>query len=1049
MTLTAVVDFTDHSVLFREIHALVAGDLYNPLVLDFSRLPKATVDAINTSNLTLVLKRSQTGATVASVPQFSLVPNHWALRSASLALTTQAVKDWFSALAQSGDVTVDTNGWLEVTDGTTTFVACPVPVVLRDITVRGDISGYYTAAQVDALLADKQDDLTFDNSPSAGSTNPVTSGGILIALNGKADAAATTAAIALKANSADVTTALAGKIGSAELASALASYATTANVNAALALKADSATVNSALALKVSSSDLTAALSSYATTASVTASIASATANLATTSALNAAVSGLATTAALTSGLASKADAATMTSALALKADASAIANMVTSTSLATTLTGYATTASVTTALAPYATTASVTSALALKADASDLALKANQATTYTKTEVDALLAASSGNIEFLSDAGVAVAVGSTSYGTVRLVRGTSSGHELVVFEGAAGTPFAGTHFLSASGSWTSTLSSGGTVTLAPATDTFSFTSSGTTVTVAVELPDSLGTAISRVGDVSPVSGHNDRIVSSGGVYSFVNTALAPYATTASVTSALALKADAAAMTSALALKANQATTYTKTEVDALVAGGGGGTGGQPDVRFLDPTGTALVSGTTELARLRSVSRSGTSVSRIVITGTAVPYAGTHVLTSDNSWTSSTAGGGTVTFDVINSKFSFTYDGTTTQVQITLPTTLGAPLSQLADVTPTDGNDDRAVSSGGTYDFVAAQVATRVSTTLHNEDLVATRLLTAQNATSAAAATRGTTNNLNLLLAFESGVYTKAQTDLLLAGKLTAFTVTSPLQLVNNVLSFQSGSFQSPLLVGGTMVTAVDTTATASSNNLITSGAVASAVAGVSVPVTGVQLNGTDLVPASGKVNVQAVSGVTVNGTAATVTNGVAAVSAVTGVTVNGTAATVTNGVAAVTALTGVTVNGTPATVTNGVAAIATTSGGDWDMASLSSSDTIIKLNAVNVIDAMQMGSPYLTIPIHPTGSGTKSRTFAMCLKNFNAAGSQIMQIHDSYTYVEAVSTTHNTWTEDSMSGFVNSKIATVESDFLVVRFYEVTPGVFATMDIF
>lgn len=523
MTLTAVVDFTDHSVLFREIHALVAGDLYNPLVLDFSRLPKATVDAMKTSNLTLVLKRSQTGATVASVPQFSFVPNHWALRSASLSLTTRAVKDWFTELSkQTGDVTVDTSGWLEVTDGATTFVACPVPVVLRDITVRGDVSGYYTAAQVDELLAGKQDDLTFDSSPLLGSPNPVTSNGIMVALNNKADADVTAAALSLKADASDV--------------------------NAALTAKADASDVNAALALK---------------------------------------------------------------------ADASAIEGLVTSASLATTLSAYAT----------------------------------------------------------------------------------------------------------------------------------------------------------------------------------------------------------------------AATTYTKEEVDSLVAGKGGSSGGQPDVRFLDPEGTALMSGTTELGRIRAVSRTGNAVSKIVVTGTAATYAGTHVLTESNSWSSTSAGGGTVRYVPAVSKFVFSYDGTDTEVQVTLPSSLGAPLSQVADVTPTDGNDDRAVSSGGTYDFVTSQVATRVSTTLHNEDLMATRLITAQNATSAAAAARGTANNLNLLLAFESGIYTKEQVDLLLAGKAPAFTALAPLQYSNGVLSISTSGLQTEILVGGQPVsTTVDTAVTQGSQNLVTSGAVHTAI---------------------------------------------------------------------------------------------------------------------------------------------------------------------------------------------------------------------------
>ena len=42
----------------------------------------------------------------------------------------------------------------------------------------GAVEGYYTKDQTDVLLAGKQDTLTFDSTPTANSTNPVTSGGI-------------------------------------------------------------------------------------------------------------------------------------------------------------------------------------------------------------------------------------------------------------------------------------------------------------------------------------------------------------------------------------------------------------------------------------------------------------------------------------------------------------------------------------------------------------------------------------------------------------------------------------------------------------------------------------------------------------------------------------------------------------------------------------------------------------------------------------------------------------------------------------------------------
>jgi hypothetical protein len=45
-----------------------------------------------------------------------------------------------------------------------------------------DLSDYYTKTQVDTALAAKQNTLTFDNTPTENSTNPVTSGGIYTAL---------------------------------------------------------------------------------------------------------------------------------------------------------------------------------------------------------------------------------------------------------------------------------------------------------------------------------------------------------------------------------------------------------------------------------------------------------------------------------------------------------------------------------------------------------------------------------------------------------------------------------------------------------------------------------------------------------------------------------------------------------------------------------------------------------------------------------------------------------------------------------------------------
>lgn len=46
------------------------------------------------------------------------------------------------------------------------------------VNLKANLSNYYTKEQTDQLLGTKQDTLTFDDTPTQGSTNPVTSAGI-------------------------------------------------------------------------------------------------------------------------------------------------------------------------------------------------------------------------------------------------------------------------------------------------------------------------------------------------------------------------------------------------------------------------------------------------------------------------------------------------------------------------------------------------------------------------------------------------------------------------------------------------------------------------------------------------------------------------------------------------------------------------------------------------------------------------------------------------------------------------------------------------------
>ena len=174
---------------------------------------------------------------------------------------------------------------------------------------------------------------------------------------------------------------------------------------------------------------------------------------------------------------------------------------------------------------------------------------------------------------------------------------------------------------------------------------------------------------------------------------------------------------------------------------------------------------------------------------RIVVEGTTEPYAGTHVLNADNSWSSLSTGGGTVLFIPITSSFRFSYDGTSTDIPCTLPQVLGAPMSDLADVAPTAGNYDRAVSSGGVYDRVEDRIATRVTNELHLEDLNETRLITAQNATSCAGAVQAVTEITATLLELEQTFAKKTIIEAALALKAGTFYAKSPLILSGGELS--------------------------------------------------------------------------------------------------------------------------------------------------------------------------------------------------------------------------------------------------------------------
>ena len=664
MTLTLKIDGAGRGATLKELHALAVGDLYNPLVLDFSSLGAEGAWQVDFATLSLRLMRGAAGAVVASVPMFSRVSGHWAEARAVLLLSNDQLDGWFAEAASGGDDAVRAVAWLEVSDASRTYAACDVPILLRRSSARGegDLAGYYTASQVDALLALKQQALTFDPSPVSGSSNPVASGGIFEALAAKADLAAVNGALALKADASSVEAALASKADADAVVGALGLKADAADVAEALASKADAEAVSAALASMVTLSALDNALRGYTDT-----------------EALNRILGGYATTAALESALESVPDLSDVNAALGGKADKSyvdtALVGKADKSYVDTALSGKAGQSEVTEALAGKVGTSELETALAEKADKSEmtdaLAGKADQSAV---TEALALKA----------DAGSVNAA------------------------------------------------------LERKADTETVNSQISSMVTREELERALS-GIPGSGDVS--------------------SALALKADKADVDTALALKADASSLSSlsaAVSGKAEASETYTKTQVDSLLAdlSGSGPSGGQPSIFFISDSDVIPVqSGGDTLVNVVGAVFDGPSLSRLALVGVDPRWSGAVELNADNGFESTFAGGGTASYDVDGGILTLAYGGVTITASVTIPSGgVGTPASPLADVSPTSGHADRFVSSGG----VAEALGGKVSTDLHAEDLYATRLIAAQNATSAARASNAAAHNLRLILDLEA-----------------------------------------------------------------------------------------------------------------------------------------------------------------------------------------------------------------------------------------------------------------------------------------------------
>ena len=221
--------------------------------------------------------------------------------------------------------------------------------------------------------------------------------------------------------------------------------------------------------------------------------------------------------------------------------------------------------------------------------------------------------------------------------------------------------------------------------------------------------------------------------------------------------------------------------------------------------------------------------------------GFADGFAGSYVFSDAAGWTWPVAGGsGSIAFSQSTGAITLTdkVDGvmrtsTTQPAYADGATTTSEKVATFADEVPTTDHGDRLVSSGGVRGSL---------------DVV--HRMCAQNAAAVAKVAGGVASNTELVTALSERTYTKAECDAALQAKQDCI---------------QSAD--------GTPVGSVaDTSVAAGGFRLVTSGAVAAAIAdavgSVSVPVTSVKVNGTALTPEEGAVDVSVpVTSVKVNGT--------------------------------------------------------------------------------------------------------------------------------------------------------------------------------------
>jgi hypothetical protein len=343
-------------------------------------------------------------------------------------------------------------------------------------------------------------------------------------------------------------------------------------------------------------------------------------------------------------------------------------------------------------------------------------------------------------------------------------------------------------------------------------------------------------------------------------------------------------------------------------------------------------------------------------------------------------------------------------------------TTTSEKVATFADEVPTTDHGDRLVSSGGVRGSL---------------DVV--HRMCAQNAAAVAKVAGGVASNTELVTALSERTYTKAECDAALQAKQDCI---------------QSAD--------GTPVGSVaDTSVAAGGFRLVTSGAVAAAIAdavgSVSVPVTSVKVNGTALTPEEGAVDVSVpVTSVKVNGTELTPEKGAVDVSVpVTSVKVNGTELTPEKG------------------------AISLDAAPRWTMRSVTEFDAdtmTVQLADHEIVLFPEMPKSLTTVTFRlPASANPRCREFGVAFRSYDQGSAGMLAIN--HVYDSPSSSTENCtalsthpssldgssdfgtlffyWSEETLADAFTALKDHVDGEpeqagtWRAARFYETVPGVF------